>query len=173
MQSLQNVNEPKELSFYTNSRQNEWHDFLKKSKNHAFRPILTIYGHFCLMGIFSKKSDSATKNYIWLRLGLSHLRDNKFKHGFLDSLNLICSYGLDVETTCPYLLHCPNFTNGRSILLNIVSTINESSSTSSDPSAVKLLLNGDESLDLETNTLIWNATAHFILSSKRFEGPLI
>ena len=70
--------------------------------------------------LFSKKSDSATNNCIWLRLGLSHLRDNKFKHGFLDSLNPICSCGLDVEITCHYLLHCPNFTNERSILLNMI-----------------------------------------------------
>ena len=48
-----------------------------------------------------------------LRLGLSHLRD--YKHGFLDSLN--------IETICHYLQHCPGFSNERSILLNIVSTI--------------------------------------------------
>ena len=59
------------------------------------------------------------------------------------------------------------------IFLNIVSTINESSLTSCDTSVVKLLLNGDKSLDLETNTLILNATVDFILSSGRFDGPLI
>ena len=56
--------------------------------------------------------------------------------------------------------------------MNIASTINESSLTSCDASIVKLLLNGDESLDLETNTLILNATVNFILSNKRFDGPL-
>ena len=96
-----------------------------------------------------------------------------FKHGFLDSLNPICSCGLDVETTCHYSHHCPNFTNERSIILNIVSTINESSLTSCDASIVKLLLNGEESLDLETNTLILNATVDFILSSERFDGPFM
>ena len=99
--------------------------------------------------------------------------EHKFRHGFLDCLNPICSCGLDIETTCHYLLHCPNFTNERSILLNNVSTINKNSLTSCDASIVKLLLNGDESLDLETNTLILNATVDFILSSKRFDGPLI
>ena len=126
----------------------------KKSILQLIRPSLSsTYNYFNNKGI---------KHITRLRLGLSHFRDHKFKHGFLDSLNPICSCGLDVETTCHYLLHCPNFTNERSILLNIVSTINESSSTSSDPSAVKLLLNGDESLDLETNTLILNATVDFI-----------
>ena len=33
-----------------------------------------------------------------LRLDLSHLREHKFKHGFLDSLNPVCSCGQDTET---------------------------------------------------------------------------
>ena len=64
-------------------------------------------------------------------------------------------------------------TNGRSILLKIVSTIDESGLTSCDTSFVKLFLNGDESLDLETNTPMLNATIGFILSSKRFGSQLI
>ena len=51
--------------FYTNSRQNWWHDFLKKSKNHVFGVFLTIFGHFCPTRTFSKKSGSVSQNYIW------------------------------------------------------------------------------------------------------------
>ena len=91
----------------------------KKSILQLIRPSLSsTYNYFNNKGI---------KHITRLRLGLSHLRDHKFKDGFLDSLNPICSCGLDVETTCHYLLHCPNFTNERSILLNVVSTINDSS----------------------------------------------
>ena len=54
---------------------------------------------------FNKKG---IKHITRLRLGLSHPCDCKFKHGFLGSLNPICSCGLDIETTCHYLLHCPN-----------------------------------------------------------------
>ena len=97
-------------------------------------------------------NNKGIKHITGLRLGLSHLRDHKFKHGFLDFLNPICSCGLDIETTCHHLLHCPNFINERSTLLNIVSTINENSLTSCDATIVKLLLYGDKSLDLETNT---------------------
>ena len=32
-----------------------------------------------------------------LRVGISHLREHKFKHDFQDCLNLICSCGLDIE----------------------------------------------------------------------------
>ena len=49
-----------------------------------------------------------------LRLGLSHLRDHKFKHNFLDCLNPICCCGKDIETTVHYLLHCPIFPDERS-----------------------------------------------------------
>ena len=35
--------------------------FLKSPKTWFW----TIFGHFCLMGIFSKKSGSVTQNYIW------------------------------------------------------------------------------------------------------------
>ena len=80
---------------------------------------------------------------------------------------------MDIETNCHYLPHCPNFTNERSILLNIVPTINEDSLTSWDATIVKLLLYGDKYLDLVTNTPILNATVDFILSSKRFRGSLV
>ena len=114
-------------------------------------------------------NNKGIKHITRLHLGFSHLRDDKSKHGFLDSFNPICSCGLDIEITCHYLLHCPNFTND----LNIVSTINENSLTSCDTTSVKLLLYGDESLDLETNTLILYASVDFILSSERFDGTLI
>ena len=34
-----------------------------------------------------------------LRLGLSHLREHKFEHGFQDTLNPLCSCGNDVDST--------------------------------------------------------------------------
>ena len=55
MQFSRNVNEPEEHSFYTNSSQNKWRDFLKKSKNPYFGPFFTIFVHFCLIGIFFQK----------------------------------------------------------------------------------------------------------------------
>ena len=77
------------------------------------------------------------------------------------------SCGLDIETTCRYLLNCPPKI---SFLLNTVSRINKDISAFCDATAVKLLLCGDESLDLVTNTLILNASADFILASERFDG---
>ena len=72
-----------------------------------------------------------------LHLGLSHLLDHKLKHSFLDSLNPICSCGLDIETLCHYLLHCPNFINERTILLNDGSRITKDALPSCETTFVK------------------------------------
>ena len=61
-----------------------------------------------------------------LRLGLSHLRDQKFKHNFQDFHNPICNSGEDMETSCHYLLHCSLYTNGRLALLNGIQGIENS-----------------------------------------------
>ena len=41
-----------------------------------------------------------------VRLGLSHLREHKFKHNFQDTINPTWNYGEGIETSCHYLLHC-------------------------------------------------------------------
>ena len=53
-----------------------------------------------------------------LRLGLSHVREHKYKHGFQDTLNPLCSYGNDVEATEHFLLHCRQFVNERRTFLS-------------------------------------------------------
>ena len=59
-----------------------------------------------------------------LRLGLSHLRERKFKYGFQDTLNPICSCGNDIETSTHFLLYCPHYSNKRSTFLNTIRNIN-------------------------------------------------
>ena len=54
-----------------------------------------------------------------LRLGLIHLRDHKFNHNFLDTLNPICNCGEDIKTSCHYLFHCSLYTKERLALLNL------------------------------------------------------
>ena len=63
--------------------------------------------------IFNCHSPKGIKLIARLRLGLSHLREHKFRHNFQDTLNPICSCGDDIETTIHYLLHCPNYLDER------------------------------------------------------------
>ena len=58
-----------------------------------------------------------------LRLVLSYLREHKFKHGFQDSINPLCSCGLDIESTEHFLLHSPQIVNKRCTLLSTVGNI--------------------------------------------------
>ena len=69
---------------------------------------------------YSKGLKSITR----LRLGLSHLKEHKFKHSFQDAINRLCSCGLDIESTKHFLLHCPQFVNERRTLLSTIGNIN-------------------------------------------------
>ena len=107
-----------------------------------------------------------------LRLGLSHLRDHTFKHNFLDCLNPICCCGQDIETTVHYLLHCPIFSDERSIFFNNFRSIDENVLSGSDSRISETLLFGISSFNDTKNTSILNTTIHYILSTKRFNAPL-
>ena len=107
-----------------------------------------------------------------LGLGLIHLREHKFKHNFLDCLNPICCCGKDIETTVHYLLHCPIFSDERSIFLNNIRSIDENILSGSDSRISETLLFGISSFNDTKNTSILNTTIDYILSTKRFDVPL-
>ena len=108
-----------------------------------------------------------------LRLGVSHLREHKFKHGFQDSLNPICSCGNDIKTSAHFLLHCPHYSNERSTFLNTIRNINRNIFDKNDLQITETLLYGDSSLDDKSNTLVLNATIDFLFVTKRFEVNLL
>ena len=56
--------------------------------------------------------------------GLSQFREHKFNHSSPNSLYSTFGCGFDIESMCHYLLHCPNFVNESSILLDTLSSIN-------------------------------------------------
>ena len=59
--------------------------------------------------IFQCLNPKGIKLVTRLRFGLSHLQEHKFKHIFQDTLNPLCSCGLDIETTSHHFLDCPLF----------------------------------------------------------------
>ena len=60
-----------------------------------------------------------------LRLGLSHLRDHKFRYCFQHTLNPLYDCDNDTETIMHFFLHCPSFHAPRQTLLNNIKNINE------------------------------------------------
>ena len=107
-----------------------------------------------------------------LRLCLSHLRDHKFKHNFLDCLNPICCRGKDIETIVHYLFHCSNFSDERSIFFDNIRSIDGNVLSGSDSRTSETLLFGISSYNDTKNQSILNTTIDYILSTKRFDVPL-
>ena len=50
------------------------------------------------------------------RLGLSHLREQKFKHSFQDTQNRFCEFGCEIEACANSPLHCSKFYTKRNTL---------------------------------------------------------
>ena len=57
--------------------------------------------------VFTCHNPIGIKYLTRIRLGFSHLRYHKFKHGFLDATDPLCSCSTGIENTVHYFLHCP------------------------------------------------------------------
>ena len=108
-----------------------------------------------------------------LRLGLSHLRYQELKQNFLDNINSLCSCGSDIGKTLHFFLYCPNFMECRNTLLSKISEINSDLITRNDLVLIETLLFGDNSFSQYDNSGTLDATIAFIVTSKRFDDPLL
>ena len=91
---------------------------------------------------FNYRNSVGIKLITRLRLDLSHLRDHKFKHNFLECINPIFRCNKNIETTVLYLLHCPNFSDERSIFFNSIRGIDENVLSGSDSRISERILLG-------------------------------
>ena len=107
-----------------------------------------------------------------LRVGLSHLREHKFKHSFQDTLNPICNCGEDIETTSHYLLHCQDYLEERKTLLNTIICIVPNIFDFNNDQLTEILLYGKDDLDNINNTSILDATINYLIETKRFNAQL-
>ena len=107
-----------------------------------------------------------------LTLGLSHLREHKFKHSFQDTLNALCNFGQDIESTTHFFLHFPLFFNERHTLLSTIRSLDSKLLDFTDYDLTQTLLFGVTSQTSSNNFKIINASIDYILSSKRFDEPL-
>ena len=87
-----------------------------------------------------------------LRVGVSPLREHKFKNNFEDCLNLICSCGLDIESTSHFLLHCPTFNDERYTLQSTLNKIGCKLLELTKSSLSQTLLYGNKLFDKEKNS---------------------
>ena len=122
--------------------------------------------------IFGCHNPIGVKLLTRLRLGLSHLREHKFKHSFQDTLNPLCSCRKEVETTFHFLLSCPNYSDERLTLLNKIRNINPNILENSNSQITQFFLYGDKNFTASTNFIVLSSTIESILATKKFNEPI-
>ena len=137
-----------------------------------FKKKLLKFIHPSGSGVFRCHNPKAVELVTRLTLGLSHSREHKFKHGFLDSLNPICNCGQGIETSTHFLLQCSNYSNEIRVW-TLSGSIDGNILNKNNFNITETLLYGDSSLDDTNNTFIMNATMEFLIFSKRFNVQLV
>ena len=139
----------------------EWNKLDRKIKNsesiEAFKKRILSFIRPSPNSTFNCHNPKGIELLSRLRLGLSHLREHKFKHNFQDSLNPFCNCGKGEE---------------RLALLNTIKNIDMSILQQSDSKFTSVLLFGDTSFDNNKNTFILDATIDYIISTGRFDELL-
>ena len=123
--------------------------------------------------VYNVIDPSGLKLLTRLRVNLSHLREHKFRHNFLDTINPLCSCSLEIESTKHYLLRCPTYSRIRKTLIDNLSELIGPLSNLSDKKLVELLLYGNERYSVDINTSLLRNTITFLKSSERFDIPLL
>ena len=116
--------------------------FIRPSPNSIF----DIYNPYCI------------KLLTRLRLGLSHLNEHKFKHGFNDTINPICIYGGRIESINHFFLYSPECFEERQALFDNIQSIDKMLLLSQNESSLThLLLYGDPKRNSSVDAFILNS----------------
>ena len=112
-----------------------------------------------------------------LRVGFSHLHKHKFRHGFLDIVDPICSGHTNaVDNTEHYLLHCSNFANQHTVFLlfffDDFRNIRTNSGSLDSSNLSRMLLFGNPKFSDNVNSRIIYAVIKFIESNNCFSGSI-
>ena len=107
-----------------------------------------------------------------IRVGFSPLRYYKFKHGFLDATDPLCSCNSGIENNVHYFLHCSNVSTVRNTFLKEIAIVDRSIIDQDEIKIIQAFLCGNPTYSINDNKLILDASIKYILETKRFEGPV-
>ena len=113
--------------------------------------------------VFTYHNPIGIKYLTGLRLGLNHLCCRKFKHGFLDAVDLLCSCSTATENTVHYFLHCPNFSTARNTFRNEIAIVERSIIDQDEIKIIQTFLYGNPTYSVNDNKLILDASVKYIL----------
>ena len=129
----------------------------------------------CLLekSIFNIFDPEGLKLLARLRLGFSHLNEDRFRYNIQECLNPLCTCSLETGNTSHYPLHCHQNTPFRTGLTNNVRTFVVDFESLSDSKKVDILLYGDSPCDNNNeNNSILSACINYIKKTNRFDYPL-
>ena len=97
-----------------------------------------------------------------LCLGVSHLKEHKFRRNFVDTLNPLFPCLLETEDTGHFFLRCQNSLSFRTTLMNDLNNINTAIAYFNQNDLFQVILYRDKNFNKETNYKILNASVKFI-----------
>ena len=163
-------------SFFPSSTYN-WNkldpDIQKSSSLEIYKRALLKFIRPTSANVYKIHHPRGLKLLTRLRLGLSHLREHKFRHNFNDTIDPFCLCRTNcLETTEHFLLHCPIYASFRLNLFDNLRNNNILVLPLNKPSIVQIFLYGSENYDHRDNNFILSCTIDFIIQSRRFDDPL-
>ena len=76
--------------------------------------------------VFTIHDTKGLKLLTRLRINFSHLNEHKSRHGFKDTVDPMCKFGVETKTTLHFLLCCRLYSNIRTKLLDYIYTVGSS-----------------------------------------------
>ena len=154
----------------------EWNKLNLNIRNSAsindFKKKLLNFMRPCAISIIDIHDPLGIKLLTRLRLGLSPLHEHKFRHCFQDTLNPLCEYAKDIESTTDFFLHCTNFLIPRQTLFQKIRNIDDNILSQSETQLTQTLLYGNHNYHPSINRLIINSTIDYIIATERFKCSL-
>ena len=96
-----------------------------------------------------------------LRVGFSHLKEQEFRHNFVDAIKPLCSCRNFVESTSHFFLHCTHFSNQRLAFINKIKDIDKCIFDKNDSLITHTRLFGDEKISMTDKKSIVEAIIQF------------
>ena len=100
-----------------------------------------------------------------LRLGLSHLNEQRVNHNFQNCINPLCTWSLEVKSKVYFLLHYHHYHNIRVKLLNSLEVIDTTLLKLSEEQLNKVLVCDFSQYDQKQNRNILNSSIEYIVES--------
>ena len=154
---------------------NEWNNLTVEIRNSksvgAFKKLIKCEKKE--NSVFSIYDPLGVKLFTRLRLQFSHLNGHKFRHGFGDTINVMCACRSEVETTEHFLLYCHLCPSQRLELFQNLEIVDSSFLNLKFKEKVSFLLYGSQSATSKSsNHEILKFVIKYIKETARFDTPL-